>query len=144
MQDGTLNCSEARARMASYLTGEPCPEVADHLAACDACLEACLDAALRQAREVRVPEHFRNRVLARLPTARADAAEYPRGLLGGLLAVAGALAALGAGLWWSGELLGITALVIDAMARPAILVGVLGIETALSLLWLWRVATADP
>ncbi len=139
MQDGTLNCSEARGRMASYLAGEPCPEVADHLAACDACLEACLDAALRQPREVRVPEHFRNRVLARLPAARADAPEYPWFLL----AAAGALAALGAGLWWSGELPGITALMIDAMARPAILVGVLGIETALSLLWLWRVATAD-
>jgi len=122
------------------LAGEHCPEVVAHLAVCEECLEACLDAALRQPREVRVPEHFRNRVLARLPAeARADAPEYPWGLL----AAAGALAALGAGLWWSGELPGITALVTDAMARPAILIGVVGIETALSLLWLWRVATAD-
>lgn len=140
MQDGTLNCNEARAHLAGYLAGEPYPEVAAHLAACEACLEACLDVALRQPQEVRVPEHFRNRVLARLPTnARADALDYPWALL----ATAGVLVALGTGLWWSGDLFGTAVLVTDALARPAILIGAVGIETTLSLLWLWHVATAD-
>ena len=123
--------------MAGYLAGEPCPEAAAHLAACEGCFEACLDAILRRPREMPVPEHFRHRLLARLPAStRLDTAEYPWGLV----AAAGVVAALGQCLWWSGELPGITSLVTDAMVRPAILIGVAGIETALSLLWLWRVA----
>ena len=140
MQDDALNCREARARMAGYLAGESCPAVAAHLTACEACLEDYLDAGLRRPTEVRVPDHFRSRVLARLPAGvRADAPEYPWALV----AAAGVLAALGAGLWWSGELPAMATLLTDALLRPAVLIGAVGIETTLSLLWLWRVATTD-
>jgi hypothetical protein len=110
MQDHTLSCSEARGRMAGYLAGEPCPEAAAHLAACEGCFEACLDGILRRPREMPVPEHFRHRLLARLPAStRLDTAEYPWGLV----AAAGVVAALGQCLWWSGELPGITSLVTE-------------------------------
>jgi hypothetical protein len=140
MQSDALNCIEARVRIGRYLAGEPCPEVAAHLAGCEACLDAYLDAALRQPQEVHVPGHFRSRLLARLPVdRRADEPEYSCALL----STAGMLVALGAGLWWSGDISGIAALLTDALMRPTILIGVGGIEAALSLLWLWRVATAD-
>lgn len=139
MQDNMLSCSEARLRMTTYLEGEPCPELAAHLARCEACLEACMEAALRRPADVRVPDHFRAQVLARIPSAVAVETEEN---YWALLAAASFLAALGAALWWSGSLPGIT-VVTETLGRPAMLAAAGGIETALSLVWLWRVATAQ-
>jgi hypothetical protein len=140
MQDDALNCSEARRRMAGYLTGEHCPEVAAHLAACEECLEACLDAALRQPQEVRVPEHFQSWVLARMPAdIRPEELEYPWPLL----SAAGVIAIVGVVLWWSGEFAGFATLFTDALSQPRVLLAVVGSEAAVSLLWLWRVVMTD-
>jgi hypothetical protein len=140
MRDDTLSCSEARLRMTGYLNGEPCAPLAAHLVECPACLEACMEAALRRPAEVRVPRHFREQVLARVPAAAPIEA---RDCSWVLVTAASLFAALGAGLLWSGALPDIGSVVIGALARPAVLAAAVGIETTLSLLWMWRVMAAE-
>jgi hypothetical protein len=92
--------------------------------------EAELDAALGRAPEVHVPRNFRQRVMTRVP--EMPAAERPRQwqlpvlaalvavLLGGL-----AVVALRFGL-------------AEWLAQPSILLAVLVVESAVALVWLWR------
>lgn len=92
--------------------------------------EAELDAALGRAPEVHAPRNFRQRLMTRLP--ETPAAERPRNwqlpALGALAAfVFAALAAVamrfGLGGW---------------LARPSVLLVVLGVETVIAVTWLWR------
>jgi hypothetical protein len=140
MQDEVLSCGEARLQIDSYLSGEPRSALTAHLAGCDACLEACLDAALRRPPGVRVPEHFREQMLARIPvTAPAEAPEYPWAQV----VAATLFPVFGTALWWSGELRGMAAVVIAVLRNPAILAASAAIETAFLLLWLSLVFTAE-
>lgn len=92
--------------------------------------EADLDAALRQAPDVKAPRNFRQRLMAQLP----EAPERPQPRIW-LLPVLTTLAALVFG-----------ALVFVAfdlglarwLAQPSMLLTVLAVETALALAWLWR------
>jgi hypothetical protein len=135
-----LSCDEARRQMSACADGPPGPALAEHLSRCEPCLDACLDAALARPAEVRVPDNFKQRVLARLPaTAPVEMPEYP------WLPVAASIlcAIFLAGLWWSGDLARLLALLDDAVRRPAVLLAIGGVETALSLLWFWRVWSED-
>lgn len=92
--------------------------------------EAELDAALRRAPEVHALRNFGQRLMTRLP--ETPAAERPRNWR---LPVVAALAAFAFG-----------ALVLVALklglagwlARPGVVLVVLGIETAVAVAWLWR------
>jgi hypothetical protein len=140
MHGEMLSCEEARRQMSGCSEGPPGPAVAEHLSRCEPCLEACLDAALARPAEVRVPEHFKQRVLARLPEAApVEMPEYPWALVAASILYAIFLAAL----WWSGDLARLVALVDDAVRRPVVLLAIGGAETALSLLWFWQVWSED-
>jgi hypothetical protein len=92
--------------------------------------DAELDAALRHAPEVHAPRNFRQRLMTRLP--ETPAAERPRNwrlpVMAGLAAFAfGALVLVALKLGLAGWL-----------ARPGVVLAVLGIETAVAVAWLWR------
>jgi hypothetical protein len=96
----------------------------------DAHFEAELDAALRRQPEVHAPRNFRQRLMTRLP--ETPAADRPRmwqiPVLAGLAAfVFGVLIVVALRLGLAGWL-----------ARPGVLLAVLGLETAVALTWLWR------
>jgi hypothetical protein len=100
--------------------------------------ERDLDAALRRAPDVVVPKHFSQRALASQPgptSAPAAAARSSRWIFPALaLAAAATLAALGIAavdVGWA-----------QALTQPAAIVTILGIESALSLAWVWRVMRA--
>lgn len=92
--------------------------------------DAELDAALRRQPEVHAPRNFRQRLMTRLP--ETPAAERPRmwqlPVLAGLAAfVFAVLAVMALRLGLAGWL-----------ARPGMLLVVLGVEIAVALAWLWR------
>jgi hypothetical protein len=91
-----------------------------------------LDAALRRAPGVRVPEHFSQRLFARLPASHAPAA--PRSSLWVLPALALAGAATLAALGVAAVDLGWTVWI----NQPPVLLTVLGMEAVVSLAWVWR------
>jgi len=135
-----LSCDEVRRQMSACPEGSPSPALAEHLSRCEPCLEAGLDAALARPPEVRVPEHFQQRVLARLPAAApVEMPEYPWVPVAASILCAIFLAAL----WWSGDLARLLALLDDTVRRPVVLLAIGGVETALSLLWFWRVWSED-
>jgi hypothetical protein len=140
MQSEMLSCEEARRQMSACPDGPPSAALVEHLSRCEPCLEACLDAALARPPEVRVPEHFKQRLLARLPDAApAEMPEYP------WLPVAASILCeiFLAALWWSGDLARLLALLDDAVRRPAVLLAIGAAETVLSLLWFWQVWSED-
>jgi hypothetical protein len=92
--------------------------------------EAELDAALRRQPEVHAPRNFRQRLITRLP--ETPAAERPRTWQWPVLA---ALAALVFGAVMA---IALKFGLAGWLARPGILLVVLGIETAVALAWLWR------
>ena len=135
-----LSCEEARRQMSARPDGPPGPALAEHLSRCEPCLEVCLDAALARPPEVRVPENFRQRLLARLPDATpAGMPEYPWMPVAASILCTIFLAAL----WWSGDLARLLALLDDAVRRPVVLLAIGAAETALSLLWFWQVWSED-
>lgn len=136
MQDEMLSCEEARRLMSACPDGPPGLSLAEHLSRCEPCLEACLDAALARPSEVRVPDNFKQRLLARLPDADAvEMPEYPWLPVAASILCTIFLAAL----WWSGDLARLVALLDDAVQRPVVLLAIGAAETALSLLWFWQV-----
>ncbi len=138
MQDEMLSCRETRRQLASYLAGEPHPALAEHLTGCEACLEACMDEALRRPPDVPVSKGFQQRLLARIPESTpVEPPVYPWAHV-----VAACLfATLGAAVWWSGRLPQLLADVTDVMGSPLMLAAAIVVEIVLSLLWFWRVAT---
>jgi len=78
------------------------------------------------------------RTLAATPVARWQAAEYPMVLLAAVL-----FPLVGAALWLSGALQGLATPLFQALARPEVLAAAGGMETALLLLWLWRMVSAE-
>jgi hypothetical protein len=100
-----------------------------HMAACD----ECLDAALRRAPEVQIPEGFARRVLAELPPQ-----DEPERSWVPAAACAGAMLA-GAVLWWQGD----AAAFIEQLQRPAVLALAGAVETLGVTAWLWRVLLAE-
>jgi hypothetical protein len=97
-------------------------------------LEAELDAALRFAPEVHAPRNFLQRLMTRLP--EMPAAHRPRRwqvpVLAALIALfAAILAALALQFGLAGWL-----------AQPSLFLAVLGVETAISLVWLWRMVVS--
>ena len=134
MQDGILDCLQARLRLEAYLDGADRSAVlAGHLARCEPCLEACLEAALRRPADAPVPAGFDSRFGRLQSCSRA-----PRGISQYTVAAACALfvalglAAVSAGLPFS------MGRWIEGMA-PQALFAVLGCEGVLSLLWFWHV-----
>jgi hypothetical protein len=94
-------------------------------------LDDLIDAALRQAPEVRVPRHFANRLMARVPGVPAAQRESP--WVFPALTVAGT-AILGSLVW--------AAFALDLgrwFMQPTVLAAVLGVEGGVSLAWIWRV-----
>ena len=92
--------------------------------------EAELDAALRRAPEVHAPRNFRQRLMTRLPETPATerARNWRLPVLAGLAAlVFGLLVVVALRLGLAGWL-----------ARPGVLLVVLGVETLIALTWLWR------
>jgi hypothetical protein len=92
--------------------------------------EAELDAALKRAPDVHAPRNFRQRLMTQLP--ETPAVERPQTwqlpVLAGLVAFVFAVlivVALRLGL-------------VGWLARPEVVLGVLGIEIAVALTWLWR------
>jgi hypothetical protein len=140
MQDQVLSCREARPQIAAYLDGESCPALAAHLNTCAACVEACLETALRRPPAVRVPEHFSNRLLARGPEIEpSEPREFRWAVAGVILFVM-----FGVALWRTGVLFAEVQLTTEFLRRPIVLLAAGGIEIALSLLWLWRVLIDEP
>ncbi len=134
-----LSCDEARRQMSARPEDPPSPALAEHVSRCEPCLEACLDAALARPPKVRVPENFKQRLLARLPEAvPVEMPEYPWVPLAAVL-----FAVFLVALWWSGDLARMVALVDDAVRRPVVLLAIGAAETALSLLWFWQVWSED-
>jgi hypothetical protein len=134
MQNQVLSCREAQLQMDAYLNREFRPILVEHLATCEACLDACITMGLQRPPSVYVPNHFRNRVLAQRDTVEPEAREYRWALLGVIL-----LTVLGVGLWWAGEISGIAASMVGMLGRPMVLLAVAGSETVLALLWLRHV-----
>jgi hypothetical protein len=128
MQDDPLSCDEARRFSAQ------------HLEHCDACLDACLEDALRRPAGVVVPERFGQRVLASLP-AVPPPARTPWDLWP--VAAACVPALLGAALWWSGTLPDISGTIPLALQHPAVLAAVGALEMAFALLWAVRVEASE-
>lgn len=92
--------------------------------------EAELDAALRRAPEVHAPRNFRQRLMTRVPEETSE--ERPRQWLLPVSAVLvavllGVLAVMAARLGLAGWL-----------AQPSVLLAVLVVESAIALVWLWR------
>jgi hypothetical protein len=146
MQRSALTCEEARHRLEAYVDGgDAAPELAAHLAVCEACLAACVEASLRRPPEVRAPSGFAARTLAEARRRRLDqppARLFPYALAAagvlfvvvGLQSVAGGMAA--------GWLREASLLAASILGRPELLLAVLGIEAAAALLWIWRVSRA--
>jgi hypothetical protein len=130
MPDRTLSCEAARALFARYAAGEPSPALARHLDECDACLEACMEEALRHPPAVPVPADFRERVLA-AARREHDAAPLP-GDLWVQVTAACLPAILGVALWWVDPNL-------QLLRQPVVCATALGIETVLAFVWVWRV-----
>ena len=139
MQNQVLSCREAQLQMAAYLDGESRPSLVEHMATCEACLEACITMGLQRPPSVRVPNHFRNRVLAQLDAPVPEAREYRWVLLGAIL-----LMMFGAALWWTGEIPAVAASMAEMLGRPVVLLAVGAIETVLALVWLRQVLIDEP
>ncbi len=153
MQDEILDCRQVLGRIEQYLAGEDiAPELEAHLDACDQCLEACLEAALRRPEPVRVPADFPSRITALLPAeykAPPSVLSYTLVAACVLFAVWGTLTAstgaFAAGARWLEMML---ALFVQWVHEPAVpthielLLSFVGLETTLSLLWCWRVSRA--
>jgi hypothetical protein len=97
--------------------------------------EGKMDAVLRRVPEVRVPLHFRNRLLAQIPEPSRKAPErrwtplLMALLLGLILAGAAAVSMrLGLSTW---------------MVKPYVLAAALAAETVVSVAWLWRAFTVS-
>jgi hypothetical protein len=139
-EDPLLTCEEARQRLAADPAGEHCPALAEHLAACEECLDAFLDAALRQPADFAIPSGFAARVVARLPERiEPDVLEIP------WLAVAasGSLVSFGVLLWGRGELLPFAHQLTAVLLRPDVLAATIAIETIAAFWWLWRISGTE-
>ena len=145
MSNGPLDCRQARERLEAYLGGaDSSPALAAHLAACETCLEAVLEAALRRPPAVPVPGDFSARLLASLPPARYQA---PPSVLPHAVAAACALfavwgvAVLPSTYRWLeqlGDQVGRWALAIRLSLRPEWALSLLAAEAAIALFWVWR------
>jgi len=139
MQNQVLSCREALSQVDAYLAGEYRPSLVEHLTMCGTCLEACITMGLKRPPSVRVPNHFRNRVLAQVGTEEPEAREYRWVLLGAILFMT-----LGVALWWTGEISAVAPSLAGLLGRPLVLLAVAGIETVLALLWLRQVLIDEP
>jgi hypothetical protein len=97
--------------------------------------ETELDAALKRAPDVRVPEHFSQRLFARLPDVPPEQRPSPWVLPALALAGGATLAALGI----AAIDLGWTRWLTLEFSQPPVFVTILAIESVLSLAWVWRV-----
>jgi hypothetical protein len=104
--------------------------------------EAELDAALKRPPDVRVPEHFSQRLFARLPESMDDAPAAPRSTLWILPALALASAATLGALGIAAVDLGWTRWLTQELTQPSVVVTILAIESVLSLAWVWRLTKA--
>lgn len=145
MSNGPLDCRQARERLEAYLDGaDSSPALAAHLSACESCLEAGLEAALRRAPEVRIPAGFSARLLSRLPAARykAQPSVLPRVLVAAcVLFVVWGVSALPITYRWLEQLFALASRWAPALSVPLRaewLLSLLAVEAAASLLWIWR------
>ena len=139
MQNETLNCEQARLKMAAYLEGEACFSLEAHLAGCETCLAACMEQALGRPAPVRVPTGFRERLLEQLPATPPAEGHIDRWAL----VAAGLFAGIGTALWFSGEFTYLAGLAVETLAQPAILISAAGIEAFLAFAWLRRAASRE-
>ena len=141
MPRDSLACEQVRLSLTALVEGGGFPAVEAHVAACEACQELLVEAALRRPPTVTIPAGFASRVLER---AHAEVPP-PRSILPYATAAAGlasiVLAAitpplpLAAAARWVWPLLA-------AMGDSRFLLGLLAAEGMLCLLWVWRAARA--
>ena len=91
MRDNNMNCEALQ--LALNEVRELTAEEAEHLEACDTCLDASLTAMLNAKPEVEIPREFAARVVAGLPAKSAVRAWWPRhaGLMTAMVVVAALL-----------------------------------------------------
>ncbi|MBI3694544.1 MAG: hypothetical protein HY238_06855 [Acidobacteria bacterium] len=136
MPDGVLSCEQVKERIPAWLEGvDRSPGLEAHLASCEACLEASLEAALRKPVDATAPAGFAARTVARLPVnggAPQSTLPWAVAAAGVVFVGLGALAVANGQIEVLGRWLG-------KMQTP-VLLAFLGLEGVLCLLWFWRVA----
>lgn len=139
MQDGILDCEQAKLRIQAYLDGmDASAELARHLANCESCREACLEAALRRRPAASAPAGFAGRVLTQIPMSpQAPAGIWPWAVAACLVLAVAGLAAVAAGLP-AGLVHRVVDLVAAIQMRPRLLFSTLAVEGALALVFSWQ------
>ena len=130
-----MNCRKAREKLDSFLAGAA-PELESHLAACDSCAEALVEALLREPALAPVPAGFAVRVSAQMRTRSIDPDNVLPYFGAAALVLFAALSAYilltGTGTHW----------LESAATRQVVWLATGAVETAICFLFRWRTARA--